>query len=791
MKNTRSDAIARSSESESFARDIALPPEVPCDSETTNDATHLANMAVSQPVSDRLIALCPAIVTNSAHAIITTTRSGVITALNPAAEKLLGQSACELVDQVALEQFYLRSELSQRAALYSQELGREIAAGFEVLIAKSLCDLRNEDEWTYVIGDGKLIKLISAAAAIHDASGEICGFVFSLVDITVQQQDKEKLLKDKERIELAIGGASDGLWDWDIETGEVYYSKRFKQLLDFQDDEFEHRLESLLERLHSDDRAANDRALRAHFDEGKPYEICVRLRSRLGQWRWFRLRGEAIANADGKHIRMAGSISDTTNQKNFEEKLALAAVTDQLTGLANRTILLEQLRAALSRRGTSDEEFCVMFLDFDRFKSVNDSWGPDVGDRLLQQVADRLRLEVQLLAHANPAMTGTIARLGGDEFVVLLEHLSPRFDLTGTVEQLQYILSQPYELGAHVAYSTASIGVVIGPCEYTRAEDVLRDADTAMYEAKRAGRDRFTVFDEEMHRKIKRHVTIENGLRDAILQNELALHYQPIVSLVNGQISAVEALLRWNHPELGPISPAEFIPVAQDSDLILRIGEWVLREGCRQCANWRRELKSMAPPCISINLARRQFLDPMLPILVLDILEETGLPPNCLQLEVTEESFAGNVETAVNTMLSIKKLGVRLAIDDFGSESSSFVALHQFPLDVLKVDRALIRNIEHSNGEAALLHGLVVMARNLNIALVAEGIETSAQAKAIADLGCEFMQGYFFARPMSEEALHEFLTTTPTLQWYATGANSFADGWQDRMSYMVPAVTKA
>jgi EAL domain-containing protein (putative c-di-GMP-specific phosphodiesterase class I) len=342
-------------------------------------------------------------------------------------------------------------------------------------------------------------------------------------------------------------------------------------------------------------------------------------------------------------------------------------------------------------------------------------------------------------------------------------------------------------LGQHQFCSTASIGIVNGPSLYEGGEEILRDADTAMYEAKHAGRARQIVFNDEMHTQVHRRMQLKNELRNAIGTDQLSLHYQPIASLVNGRVAAVEALLRWTNPILGSISPAEFIPIAQESDSILRLGDWVLAESCRQLSQWQATLGPAAPGRVSINLARKQFEEPNLPCQIASVLNMTGLRPECLQLEITEESFALNVERAIQIMKSIRGLGVTLAIDDFGSGTASFAALHQFPIDVLKVDRSLIKNIERSTGEAAFMHGLVVMARNLNIQLVAEGIETLAQLRAVQELGCQFMQGYYFAKPMSPDNLECFMKAGIKLSDCVTGAMAFTDGWMQHLPYFVPS----
>ncbi|MDG2223202.1 MAG: EAL domain-containing protein [Rubripirellula sp.] len=464
-----------------------------------------------------------------------------------------------------------------------------------------------------------------------------------------------------------------------------------------------------------------------------------------------------LENKNGKIIGYIGVAKDITTQKIAEKRLENAAVTDQLTGLANRTLILNRIQRCIKLANRGGTHFGVLFLDFDRFKSVNDSLGHDAGDQLLKQIADRLRTNLHQHDSIDAKNSSVVARMGGDEFVILLENLENPEDAHQYADRLHEVLAEPYRLGNHQLFSTASIGLVVGPSIYQDADEIVRDADTAMYEAKRAGRARYVVFDSEMHTKVQRGLQIESDLRAAIGTSQLSLHYQPIGSLLTGQITGVESLLRWEHPTLGSISPSEFIPIANETDLIIYLGDWVIGEACRQFTCWQHELTFEAPPLISINLARKQFTDVNLVGTLKQALNESGLAPHCLQLEITEDAFAVDMDQAVNTMNSIKELGIKLAIDDFGSGTSSFVALHRFPVDVLKVDRSLIQNIEHCNGEAALLHALVVIARNLDMGLVAEGIETSSQLLAAQQLGCEFMQGFYFAKPMTSEDLTDFL----------------------------------
>ncbi|HZL89601.1 MAG TPA: EAL domain-containing protein [Pirellulaceae bacterium] len=464
-----------------------------------------------------------------------------------------------------------------------------------------------------------------------------------------------------------------------------------------------------------------------------------------------------VANALHGSTCFTATIRDLSDRKQAEEKLARAAMYDRLTGLPNRTLLLDRVQLALARARRSGELFALMFLDFDRFKLINDGLGHDVGDALLCEIAVRLTRELRCGDSLSRSESGTsAARMGGDEFVVMIEPIAQAEDALAVADRLLAALSRPYRLGPHEVFSTASIGIVVARGDHDRAEDLIRDADTAMYEAKRAGKARYAVFDEEMRNRVQRRHLLENELRRAIEGEQFSLAFQPIVSLETGRLKSVEALLRWQHPGQGFISPAEFIPIAEESDLILHIGRWVLNEAARQMAEWVQRLGPAAPPTISINISRKQFAQSDLAEQVRAAADAAGLPASRVQLEITEDTFASDVPTAIATMNAIKRLGFLLAIDDFGTGCSSFASLHKFPADVLKIDRSLLVDIETSKQTAALVHSLAILTNNLGLAIVAEGVERESQLRILRELGCDFGQGFYFSRPLSPDAFAEF-----------------------------------
>ena len=449
-------------------------------------------------------------------------------------------------------------------------------------------------------------------------------------------------------------------------------------------------------------------------------------------------------------------MQDISQRKLMEAELADAARHDRLTGLANRTLFLERLQQSIDAVSHGQQAYyAVLFLDFDRFKLVNDALGHAAGDELLRQISARLGHFVALAVPAGVRdAPNQIARFGGDEFLVLLNGLPADRDIMRLTDELNIALGQPYLIHGRDVYSTASIGIVTSEQGMIDAEAVVRNADVAMYEAKRAGRACAVIFDEKMHVRLTRHILIEEGLRRAIGTPQLTLVYQPVVSLDTGKTMSVEALLRWNHPVMGELSPSEFIPIAEESGLISTIGEWVLQESCTMLAAWRIADPLDAPLAVSVNVSRAELaLGDKLLRRVCDTLAAAGLPASCLQLEVTEREVMRDPEASQQLMHALRKLGVRLAMDDFGTGTSSLACLRDYPFDVIKIDRSFIRDISTRADVMAVVHATLTLNANLGRETVAEGVEDAAQVSALQSLGCRYAQGYYFARPQTRTQL--------------------------------------
>jgi diguanylate cyclase (GGDEF)-like protein len=426
-----------------------------------------------------------------------------------------------------------------------------------------------------------------------------------------------------------------------------------------------------------------------------------------------------------------------------------AAFHDSLTGLPNRAMFTELLKAEIESSKRSNEHmFAVLFLDLDRFKNINDSLGHTHGDLLLVAFAERLERTLRPI--------DTLARFGGDEFAILLSGMTDATDAVRVAQRIQDELSQPFVLDKNSAFATASIGIALSSSGYDRADDILRDADIAMYRAKENGKARYELFDHGMHARAVSRLQLESDLRQAIEQKEFCVYYQPIVSLQTGRLAGFEALVRWNHPRRGLVSPADFIPVAEETGLIVPIGQWVLNEACAQVRQWQIDSPSHRSLSLSVNLSARQVAQPDLLQRIKDALETSKLNPHCLKLEITESVVMENAEAAAQMFKQLRALGVQLSIDDFGTGYSSLSYLHRFPLNYLKIDRSFVMRLTTDN-DNAIVRTISTLARNLGMEVIAEGIETEEQYQQLKMLGCEYGQGYLFSRPVANEGVKHLL----------------------------------
>jgi diguanylate cyclase (GGDEF)-like protein len=430
-------------------------------------------------------------------------------------------------------------------------------------------------------------------------------------------------------------------------------------------------------------------------------------------------------------------------------KLTHAALYDNLTGLPNRTLLNEQLsRAMLRSERKPGEQFAVLFLDFDRFKLINDSFGHELGDMLLVAIGQRLNELLRGTDTAARFETSTPARLGGDEFVILLQEMSRATDAAGVASRLLEGLSKPYQIQGHKIQISTSIGITTSDLNYQLPEDMLRDADTAMYHAKAAGKAQFAIFDPQMHERVVARLKLEGDLRNAIEQGSMLLHYQPVISLATERIKGFEALVRWNHPERGLISPVEFISCCEETGLIVPLGFWALEEGCRQLRAWRGEFPDVRLD-LSVNLSVKQLTSPDLSARMGEIIRAHDIDPGTISLEITESVFIGDAETTVEALRDLKQLGFQLYLDDFGTGYSSLSCLHRLPLDCVKIDRSFVESMCDRQDHRNLVQGIIDLGTRLGLDLIAEGVETAEQVALLRSMECKWAQGFFFSPPIA------------------------------------------
>ncbi len=466
---------------------------------------------------------------------------------------------------------------------------------------------------------------------------------------------------------------------------------------------------------------------------------------------WADMNTVPIRNERGQVTHFVSVMREVTQRKQTEGQLRRNAFHDPLTGLPNRLLFTERLTQVIARsREQENSLFAVLFLDLDRFKVINDSLGHLVGDQLLIAIARRLELCVK--------QSDLVARLGGDEFTILLDNIQDESATHQVAERIHLELSRPFNLNGHEVFTTVSIGIALSSTNFEFTEDMLRGADIAMYRAKASGKACHEVFDTEMHNQAMLQMQLENDLRRAIEREEFVVYYQPIVSLVTGRLAGFEALVRWLHPERGIISPGDFIPIAEETGLILPMGQLILREACRQFSEWQRLYPQHRRLTMSVNISSRQFSQRGIIDVLRDVLKETGLSPACLKLEITETAIMENTESAMDTLLQLKSMGIQLSVDDFGTGYSSLGYLYRFPMDILKIDRSFISRVDTDGEKLELVRTIITLAWNLGMDVVAEGVETTKQLAQLKMLKCEYGQGYLFSKPMSPEDTDTFLT---------------------------------
>lgn len=563
-------------------------------------------------------------------------------------------------------------------------------------------------------------------------------------EIAARKRIQQALIKSEERYALASEAANDGLWDWNFNTNEIFLSSRWKSILGYRDFELKDTPETWLQFIHAEDTEEVSNHLKS-LKSGhiRQFEREYRMKHKAGHYKWVLSRGLAVSDAYGKPWRFAGSMSDITERKKIEERVLFDALHDSLTSLPNRALFLDRL-AHLIRRYDRDRKlgYAVLFLDLDHFKMINDTMGHLAGDQLLIAVGRRLKECLR--------STDTAARLGGDEFALILEDPENWKQVQDVADRLLIAMTPPVLLNGTEIHVSASIGMVMSDPSYTDPEKILRDADIAMYRAKALGRGRSQQFETSQRTEVEIRMELDSEIRRALEHVEFVVYYQPILLLDSGRLAGFEALIRWNHPQRGLVLPDVFIPTAETSAMVVAIDRWVMREVCKQIVNWRGQFEKTSGLTININMSGLHFCRPDTVENIECILRETGVDPLQLRLEITESVIMNNVTSTTAMLRQLRSLGVQLEVDDFGTGYSSLGYLHQFPLDLLKIDRSFVAKMRHA-GTSKIIQTIIALSHDLGMEVVAEGIEDYAQLEALKTLGCEYGQGFLISPAVCAE----------------------------------------
>ncbi|MES9832406.1 MAG: EAL domain-containing protein [Candidatus Thiodiazotropha sp. DIVDIV] len=540
----------------------------------------------------------------------------------------------------------------------------------------------------------------------------------------------------------------DGFWEWDLDQNSFYLSPRWKEQLGYKDSEIKNDLDSWKSMLHPDDRGEILHKLDEYiFNVAGSWEEEFRLQHKDGGYRCILSRATPTLDSNGKLTRLTGVNVDVTERIKAENKIKKLAYFDRLTKLANRLLFSDRISHAITQSKHSKHKLCILYLDLDRFKNINDSFGHPAGDEVLKMIAERLKKVVR--------EEDTLARLGGDEFALLVENIEHSHNAVLLAAKIQSCFEKNFLVQDNEFYISASIGISMYPNDGNDVATLLKNADAAMYKAKNIERGGFQFYTQELSEKALYHYTIESGLRTALNKHQFEVHYQPKIDLLNGGITGVEALVRWVHPEKGMISPEKFITIAEESGQIRGIGEWVLSQACRDAQQWRSLGLDFGR--VAVNLSGIQIQSDSLREVIKSVLLKTGLSTELLELEVTENILMRDTEGSASSLSDLRDMGITIAIDDFGTGFSSLAQLAALPVDKLKIDRSFITNVCNDKQNAEISRTIIALGRTLNKTVIAEGIEDSDQLEFLKSEGCDEGQGFLFARPLTNSQLHEFL----------------------------------
>lgn len=674
------------------------------------------------------------IIDHMMNALIVIDPDGMIKTINRATRNLLGYSEDELIGQPI--EFIFADDSPFKG----------IGAGVF--------------ESTYRSKDRRKIPVLISGSVMRSAEGQIQGIIALAQDIT-ERKKSEEALQESQRVLSTLMGNLPGMayrCKPDQDRTLEFASEGAQELTGYSPtDLIGNTRISFAQLIHSEDLNQVRTETETAIKEKHAFQLIYRITDRSGKVKWVWEQGIGVHTPEGTLVAQEGFITDITERKLSEERLQYLAHHDALTGLPNRSLFLEHLRLALISASRHQRLVAVLFLDLDRFKLINDTLGHAIGDLLLKAVAERLTacLRRSDTVARLQNQDHTVARLGGDEFTLLLTDIAQTADVPIIVQRILNAFSPPFHIEGHELFITPSIGISLYPNDGENAEKLLRNADTALYRAKEQGRNNYQFYLPEMNAKVSERLAMENNLRKALEREEFLLHYQPQVDLTTGQVIGMEALVRWHRPDSGLISPAKFIPLAEETGLIIPLGEWVLRTACAQNQKWQES--GLPPIWIGVNLSGRQFQQKGLIETVRKVLSETRLPADYLELELTESILMQKVETITSALSELNAMGIQISIDDFGTGYSSLSYLKRFPISKLKVDRSFVSDITTDPDDAAITAAIINMAHSLKLKVIAEGVETADQLAFLKSLKCDGMQGYLFSRPLSAEQATELL----------------------------------